>query len=351
MAENKEDKDIDLLKFAHKLWINKKLIIKVTLIGAIIGLVIAFSIPKEYTSTVVFTTNSNDTKTGNVGALASLAGINIANMNSSNVLPPELYPDIMRSTPFIRGLLHINVHDKERGIDTTLYSYLKDEQKSPWWSYILKTPGLLVSLFKLDNGDKIKIVEEPYFISDEELDIIEMLKNTYSITTDKKTGITTFDVTLQSSAISAFLADTINSYLQSYIIQERTKKALNDLENSRRLYQQYKKSYNESQQKLAVFVDRNKNIISESYRVNQRKLENEVNLAYTVYNQMAQQVQMNEIKVQDDTPVFTIIQPAIEPLYPSTPNRKIILISFILVGILVSSIWLLKRDLISLLKD
>ncbi len=349
MADSKDEKEIDLLELARKLWNNKKFIIKATLIGAVVGLVIAFSIPKEYTSTVAFTTNFNDSKVGNMGALASLAGINIANMNSSNVLSPELYPDIMRSTPFIRDLLHINVHDEECGIDTTLYSYLKDEQKIPWWSYILKTPGLLISLFKLDDGDKVKIAEDPYFISDEELNIIEVLKSTYCITTDKKTGITTFDVTLQSPVISAFLADTISSYLQSYIIQERTKKALNDLENSRRLYQQYEKSYNELQQKLAVFVDRNKNIISESYRVNQRKLENEVNLAYTVYNQMAQQVQLNEIKVQDETPIFTIIQPAFEPIFPAAPQKKVIFVAFAFLGCICASMWIVREDILRLL--
>ena len=66
---------------------------------------------------------------------------------------------------------------------------------------------------------------------------------------------------------------------------------------------------------------------------------------------MAKQVQMNEIKVQDDTPVFTVIQPAVEPLYPSKPKRKIIVVAFLFLSFLGASGWVLKTDLLLALKD
>ncbi len=349
MEEKDKEVEIDLLELGRKLWANKKFIIKVTIIGAIIGLVIAFSIPKEYTGTVVFTTNSNDAKTGSMGALASLAGINLNNQTSES-FSPELYPDIIGSTPFVKALLDINVEDRTQKINTTLYSYIRDDQKKAWWSYILKMPQMLYGIIKSDSEETSDLNENRFFISKEELDIIDDFKKIYNINTDKKTGITVFEITTQSSTISALLADTITSYLQSYIIQERTKKSQTDLKNSRKLYTQYKKNYDDSQLKLALFTDRNKNIISESYRFNQRKLENETNLAFSVYNQMAQQVQMNEIKVQDDTPVFTIIQPAVEQLYPSGPNKKIILVAFILLSFIGACGWILGKNISNNLK-
>lgn len=341
MEEKNKEVEIDLLELAQKLWNKKKFIIKVTLIGIVVGLVIAFSIPKEYTSSVSFTTKSNKSTSGNMGALASLAGINL-NVQSSEDFSPELYPNIINSTSFIQGLWGINVEDKNQKIDTTLYVYLKDEQKRAWWNYLLRAPGLLFSLFKSEQTKEGEGVANHFFISDEEMKLIVALTNSYNISTDKKTGVTILEVTSQSPTISAFLADTITSCLQSYIIQERTKKSQTDLENSRRLYKQYKDNYDKTQQRLAEFVDRNKNIISESYRSNQRKLELEANLAYDVYSQMSKQMQMSEIKVQDDTPVFTIIQPAIEPIYPTAPSKKIILLSFILLSMSLSSAWILK---------
>lgn len=347
---NKEEKEIDLLELARKLWEKRAFIIKGTIIGAVVGLIIAFSIPKEYTSSVSFTTKSNKSTSGNMGALASLAGINL-NVQSSEDFSPELYPNIINSTSFVQGLLGIYVQDKDQKIDTTLYAYLQNEQKSAWWNSLLRVPDLLFSLSKSEKTKDGEGVTSQFSISDEEMKIIVALTSSYNISTDKKTGVTIFEITSQSPTISAFLADTITSYLQSYIIQERTKKSQTDLGNSRKLYEQYKDNYDKSQQRLAEFVDRNKNIISETYRSNQRKLELEANLAYDVYNQMTKQVQMNEIKVQDETPVFTIIQPAIKPIYPSAPKKKVIFIGIMFLSFIGSCVWMLRTDIASLLKN
>lgn len=345
MEEKDKGVEIDLLELARKLWDNKKFIVKVTLIGVVVGLVIAFSIPKEYTSSVSFTiTKSNKSTSGNMGALASLAGINL-NIQSSEDFSPELYPNIINSTSFVQGILGIKVEDKSQKIDTTLYAYLQNEQKSAWWNYLLRAPGLLFSLFKSEQTKEDGITSQ-FLITDEEMKVIGALANSYSISTDKKTGVITFEITSQSPTISAFLADTITSYLQSYIIQERTKKSQADLENSRKLYEQYKENYDKSQQRLAEFLDRNKNIISESYRSNQRKLELEANLAYDVYSQMAKQLQMNEIKVHDNTPVFIIIQPSIQSLYPIKPSKRNITIVFLFISIIGAFTWILRENII-----
>lgn len=342
---NKEEFKIDLIHLIQKLWIKKIFLAKVTLIGAVLGLIVAFSIPKEYTTTVIFTANSNQASFKGMGSLASLAGVNLNQLDKSDVFTSELYPNVIGSTPFVRGLLDIYVKDSSRSIDTTLYAYLKDEQKSAWWSYILRAPRAFMGLFKSKEEGLNNQEVNKYAISSEEQGVIGSLKGLYTIETDKKTGVTTFAVTCQSKAISAFLADTITSYLQSYIIQERTKKAKMDLDNTEKLYKQAQIEYDKAQQKFASFLDANKNIASARYAINQKKLENETNLAYSVYTQMAQQIQINKIKVQDDTPVFTIIEPAVEPLYPAAPKKKIILAAFVLLSFAIATGWVIRKDL------
>lgn len=344
MAESKDEKEIDLLELARKLWDNKKFIIKVTLIGAVVGIVIAFSIPKEYKSTVVFTTNSNDAKTGNMGALASLAGINLSNMGEYEVFPPELYPEVLNSTPFIQRLLDINVRDENQETDTTLYAYLKNDQKRAWWRYILEMPKLLLDFFKPRDNTIDEFDKNSNLISDEKMKIIELLKSLFSVELENKTGLISINARAQSPCISALLADSITSYLQQYIIEERTRKAKMNLENSEILYEQSKSSYYDLQDKLASFIDKNQNISSAKYRIRQSKLENETNLAFSLYTQMAQQVQMNKIKVQDITPVFTIIQPAIEPSYPESPKKKIIVIASVFFSFIGAFGWILGVD-------
>lgn len=346
MADNKDEKEIDLFELARKLWDNKKFIIKVTLIGAVVGLIIAFSIPKEYTSTVVFTTNTNQSTSSNMGALASLAGINL-NTQPSESFSPELYSDIISSTPFVQGLLDVRVLDQTLGIDTTLRSYFRDKQSSPWWSYIVRLPNLLLNLFKPTENSKHEevLLYDPYYISGEDMTIINQLRSSYTITTDKKTRTIKVEVSSQSPEVSALLADTLTSHLQDYIIKARTKKATMDLQNTVKLCDQLKKEYYDSQKKLASFIDANQNLISAKYKINQEKLQNEVGLAYSVYNQMAQQQQMAQIKVQDDTPVFTIIQPAIKPLYPEKPKKKMIIVSFVFITVVAASLWTLRKNI------
>ncbi|MDE6765899.1 MAG: chain-length determining protein, partial [Duncaniella sp.] len=43
-----EEQEIDLLELAKKLWDHRKKLIIWSVCGAVIGLVVAFSIPKEY---------------------------------------------------------------------------------------------------------------------------------------------------------------------------------------------------------------------------------------------------------------------------------------------------------------
>lgn len=343
MEEKNKEVEIDLLELARKLWDNKKFIIKVTLIGAIIGLVIAFSIPKEYTSTVVFLANTNEPRIGSVGALASLAGINIDGAQSTDIFSPELYPYIVESTPFLQNLLEVNVKDEVMRVDTTLYVYLKNNQKNVWWEYVYCIPSILVDLFK-SKEDGVFSASTSNTISKENASIISKFKKSFLIKTDKKTGLTTIEVMLQSPLVSAQLADSMTSHLQLYIIDERTKKVKKDLDNARNLYNNSKEEYNRVQKKLASFVDANQNLILAKYRIKQEELQNEVNLAYSLYNQMAQQVQLYEVKMQDDTPVFTIIQPSIVPLSASAPNKKLIVFFSVFITFFLASCWVIFKN-------
>ena len=54
---------------------------------------------------------------------------------------------------------------------------------------------------------------------------------------------------------------------------------------------------------------------------------------------------MAKLKVQNTTPVFTVIQPAVKPLQASKPSKKIILVCFMFLSLLGASLWTLRNDL------
>jgi hypothetical protein len=84
-------------------------VFKVCGIAAVIGLIVGFSIPKEYTSTIVIAPESSSAKSGGgLSSLASLAGINM-NLNTADAIYPDLYPQIVGSVPFLTDLFEIPV--------------------------------------------------------------------------------------------------------------------------------------------------------------------------------------------------------------------------------------------------
>ena len=361
MDENKnkasEENEINLLALACRLWERKIFILKAILVGIVVGLVIAFSIPKEYTTTVVLISDSQSSGVaGSMSSLASLAGINIGGASGGDLLAsPDLYPDIFKSTSFLKGLFDIPLIDPEHNVDTTFYSYLLNDQKQPWWSYILAAPGLLKDVLFSEE----KNLSEPAdaasdnerSLSEEQLKVIESLKSKIIASSDKKTGITTLQVTVQNPKISAFLADTLTAYFQSYIIDYRTQKARIDKEYAEKLYEDAKQDYYKVQGELAQFVDRHPNLSFARDQIQQSRLQHEADLAYSMYNQSAHQLQVAKVKIQNTTPVFVVIQPAIESLTPSSPSKKMVLGAILFLSVVASILWVLKKDIIDMINQ
>ena len=349
-----EEQEIDLIELAKKVWSGRKLVLKACGIAIIVALVVGFSTPKEYSTTVTLAPETGgSTSRGSMGALAAMAGINLGSTTGEDALSPELYPDIVSSTPFLVDLFNIHVRDEEGEIDTTLYAYLKDEQRSPWWSAVISTPfkvvGWTLSLFKSDDDAEGEESEgfNTFRLTPEETGIANALNSRIAVSVDKKTGVTTLSVTMQDPLISASFTDTVMHCLQNYITDYRTNKARHDLAFTEKLYAEAKNNYEEAQQKYAKFVDANQNIILRSFAVEQERLQNEMNLTYQVYTQVSQQLQMAKAKVQEITPVYTVVQPATVPLRASKPNKMMILIGFVFLAGVGSVGWILfVRDFI-----
>lgn len=67
------EKDIDIIAIARYLWSKRKLLLKSSAIAVLVALIVAFSIPKEYTTTVKLMpeTNNPANKMGNPGRIGS----------------------------------------------------------------------------------------------------------------------------------------------------------------------------------------------------------------------------------------------------------------------------------------
>lgn len=346
VARPTEEQEIDLLELAGKIWADRRLVLKWCGIAVVVALVVAFSIPKEYTTTVMLApeVEGGSRSLGGLSALAGMAGINMGSGESSDALYPDLYPDIVSSVGFTTELFNVPVKDAEGELDTNLYTYLKEEQRSPWWSAIISFPfkclGWVMSLFKEEEEGTDGGVN-PFQLTKDEDGVVKALNGRIAVSVDKKTSLISLSVTMQDPLISATMTDTVMAKLQDYITEYRTNKARHDLDFTQKLYDEAQKKYYDAQQAYADYVDMNQNISLRSVQTRQERLQNEMNLAYNLYNQTAQQLQLAKAKVQENTPVYTIVQAATVPLKASKPSKLMILVGFVFLAGVGSVGWIL----------
>jgi uncharacterized protein involved in exopolysaccharide biosynthesis len=353
MTENKnytntpieeDDHEIDLMEYVLKLWNARITLLKIAGIAAVVGIVVAFSIPKQYTAEVILSPESTKAGTNRLSSMASMLGLgNMGTGNEANALNISMASDIVASTPFVLELINTQVQTLDGQMDTTLVEYLST-QKVPWWSTVMALPGKtiggILSLFKNSEETEEEKPLNPFHLTPKQRGQVNALKKTISVESDKKTGITKLSVTLQDPLVAATIADSVLVKLQKYIIKYKTSKAEEDCKYWEQLYSERKKEYYKAQENYAEYSDANKNVVLQSVRVEQERLQNEQALAFQVFSQVATQLQMARAKLQEEKPVFAVLEPASVPLLPTGTNKKIIILGFVFLALAVSSAWI-----------
>ena len=329
---------IDLIRFLRVLNQDRKQTLLYCFVGAIIGLSIAFGSPEIYKSSVMLAPegSSSNNLTSNLSSLASMVGMNMNLGNMSDAIFPEVYPDLMKSNQFIVGLFNIKVKSKDGKINICYYDYIKSKQTTPFWmkpiSWILSRPT---------KSDNKKI--DPFMLTKEQSDVAGAISKNIQCTVDKKTSVISIEVTAEDPLIAATMADSIKSRLQLFITRYRTNKARSDAEYMERLCREAKEQYTRSRQLYGSYADANQDLLLESFKSKQADLENEMQLKYNIYTQVAQQLQLAKAKVQEKTPAFTEIQSASVPIKQSNKPKSYTLFTFIFFAFITKCLVLLYQ--------
>jgi capsule polysaccharide export protein KpsE/RkpR len=151
-------------------------------------------------------------------------------------------------------------------------------------------------------------------------------------------------VLMQDPKIAAILTDSLTSKLSKYLLEYKTKKAKQDLYFAKNNLDEGKNNYYKIQMELANFRDENHNIFLARKIAELEQLQQKQSIAYNVYNLLAQQYEQAKIKLQDKTPVFTVIEPPMVPLKKYQPKGFFILFSFILIGLFVVIFYIVIKE-------
>ena len=182
---------------------------------------------------------------------------------------------------------------------------------------------------------------DPFRLTEEEDEVVQSLQERVTTNVDRKTLVVSLSVTMQDPLVAATLTDTVMRNLQEHITRYRTEKARVDLEFTQRLYDEAQQKYYDAQSRYARYTDENQNLSRRSFRTETERLQNEMNLAFNLYNQTAQQLQLAKAKVQELTPVYAVVQAATVPLEPSKPSKALILIGCVFLAGAAAAAWTL----------
>ncbi len=340
---NIEEDSIDIISLLKKIWKQRRFIKKVLIVFFFVGCLVSLFSPVVYTSQTTFVPQVSDDQmqsTGNqLGSLASLAGINLKTnqVNSDSYLSPLLYTKIIDSEEFSLNLLSSELINSN-GEKFSVKDYLLSKKIS----------------FNLSSKEKVNsdFLKNYNFISDQDYYLINSFRKNFTIELNEKEGFIKVLAMDKDPFISSQLAELITKSLQTKIIEIRTNKIKERLEFSKEQYEIKQSEFDLLQKKLAEFKDSNKNISTASFRSELQKLESEYQLQQNILLNLASEYNNNKIKLNKDTPIFSVIDEVSVPNEKSKPKRSILIFTSIILGLILSVGYILiKEPTINLIKE
>ncbi len=337
-----QEQEIDLIELVTRMWDKRKFIIKITVAFMVLGVFVALFSAKEYSASCTVVPQTGGTKPGgSLGSLAAMAGISLGDIGSGETLSPMVYANVMNNMNLQKELMNtkVNFEDIDRPV-TLLDYYTSDEFKKfsligTIKKYTIGLPGIIIGAIRgeqpepdYSGAEKSALVT----LSEEELECVKILKAQTGINVNDKDGYVTISANMPEALAAAQVAERLVYLLQKYVTEFKIEKAAANYEFIKKQYDDAWEVYKAKQEEYAKFKDANRSITTALAATKEEHIKNEYSLAYSLYSELAKQKVQAEIKVKEDTPILTIVEPVIVPRERSKPKRAMILIAFTFLG-------------------
>ncbi len=359
IPQKMEQKDITLTDILRQLWDKRKLIIYIIAVFLLIGIFTALFSPTRYTATcTVIPQNTSTSSMGNLGSLASMAGINLGSSGAvtGGVLSPNTYQTIMSSLPFTEEIMKtLIIVDKSNEKEITLFEYYTNKKYAEVnvlatiRKYTLGLPRIIKSLVSRTNKNKdipitpvnLKRDTASLIVPSHILNVSDIIKGSILYKLDKDKGVITLGYIFPEALASAQITESIRKTLEKYVIDYKTKKVEANMTFVEESYMEARRDFLQKQAILAAFQDANRDLITEKARATEKKLSSEYDIAFTIYNELARQREQAKLTVKETQPILIVVDPVKVPLQKSAPNKGRTIFIFIVLGLIVSCLWVL----------
>ena len=337
--EEKKENILDLTVIVPMLLKRWKLYLFCIICAIVFSLIFVFTIPRYYACQVMLAPEA----TNGTGMNSLLSSFGFGDSQGSNdAISPNLYPELMNSKDFIVSLFPVEITTMDGRLRTTYYDYLLKHGKNSWYVNLL---GKVKRIFKPKKKTELitanitnSNTSPGFLLSDDQHNIVEAISGKIQYNYDKKTGVISVTVNDLDPLVCALIADTVSNRLQDFIMDYRTKKARNELDYAILIHEQTKTEYEEYNNRYVDAVDANWDIINETAKAKLEALNNVKTIKYQTFAAASQKLEAAKAKLQEATPVTTVLQGASVPQKPAGPKRVFITLFLIVFSCFACSI-------------
>jgi tyrosine-protein kinase Etk/Wzc len=286
--------DISLFELITPLVRQWKLVAVTAVACAVLALGFLLLQPRTYTASTTFTPE-NSSSTGmlsNLVGLAGLAGQLGLGSSSSSSVSPDFFVKLAHSDEVLRSTLLQEFPDPD--------------------STAVRRP--LLQLLQIKGRSAEERVQRG----------VQALRNMTEAATDKTTGIVTLKVHLQSPVLAADIAKHMVQLLNRFNLESRQSQSREQRRFSGERLAVAEQELRTAEQAQLAFLQRNRQYLdSPLLAFEHNRLNRHVQLRQEVYQTLVKAHEEARIAEVRDTPVLTVIDSAVAPVYPSGPRRAL----------------------------
>lgn len=251
----------------------------------------------------------------------------MGDMRNTRIVSPAMYPDIFFSVPFQKELIYSPLYIDERGDTVTFYNYL------------------------VSGPERLALVADPSQVeqlTEEESKCLAYLKDAFSVKVNNKDGNLKITLDLPDPKLSAYLTNRAQAMLQTYIARFRIAKAQAALDFVEERYTEVKNELEKKQQALVQFRRKTSGPDIRAIRNGRENTDQRLRaLFFGHLFRYCKATGEGKIQVKEDMPVLTVIEPVVEPTVPSKPQRALIVLASLLLGLFVGCGFVLIQPIFS----
>lgn len=350
-SDPNQGEEIDILALLKIWWERKRFVTWTLIIFTAMGLFVAIFTENEFSAKTTIVPQSADSQRNlgsGLGGLAALAGINL-NGGVGSDINIELYPKIIASIPFQKAMMEtpLDVVGYEQPITFSDYylKYKKSSILSTIKKFTLKLPQTIVVAIKgessdLEGSSSSIISNDLYTLTRREKNLMKLISSQLSIDVDEKKGFIVISSRMPEPKMAAQMVDRAQNLLQEAIIEFKIHKAKNQLDFIEERLFEKQQEFSQAENDLAKFRDRNRNISTATAQFELQRLQSAYDLLFGINLELSKQYEAQKIQVEADTPIFSIIEPVFVPIEKSAPGRLKILLIWIIMGGVLSVLWI-----------